>query len=180
MELHETRGLTKLTPRWVFGRPIATGATHKCEGILAKYPGQIFWLACTSLYKASPDQKDIAKAALDSGDTRVMLGQDPDKPFDPNLRPPRTAIDMTRDRIDITVVDNWNQRILKDLPEGASKDFYQLGDLVIVDLADAGVQPLLRGIDIRGVGRRQGPGTNKSNGPSVMRGVGRGRGVPLL
>jgi hypothetical protein len=119
-------------------RQVAAGATHKCEGILAKYPGEIFWLACTSLYKAKPETKKIAEAALDSGDTRVMLGQDPDKPFQANMPLPPKEAKLTRDKIDMTVVDNWNQRILKDLTEGGSKDFFQLGDLVIVDLGDPG------------------------------------------
>lgn len=44
-------------------------------------------------------------------------------------------------------MDDWNQRILKDLPEGASKAFYHLGDLVIGDYGDAGaVQPYVNWI----------------------------------
>ncbi|MDA8044103.1 MAG: hypothetical protein M0Z30_02525 [Actinomycetota bacterium] len=54
---------------------------------------------------------------------------------------------LTRAQIQGDVVDNWNQRILKDLAEGASKTFYQLDDLVLIDLDDAGAgQPYVNWI----------------------------------
>ena len=42
------------------------------------------------------------------------------------------AVEFTRDMIDQTVVDNYNEQALKDMDEGSDSTFYQLGDLVVI------------------------------------------------
>lgn len=41
-------------------------------------------------------------------------------------------VEMSRDRVDMAVVDAMNEQSLKDLDEGFSTGFWQLGDLVII------------------------------------------------
>jgi hypothetical protein len=131
-------------------RQVTAGATHKCDGILAKYTGELYWLACTTLYSESEAQKAIVDAARGDSPENVVLGQDPDKEQDMSNPLPPKERKLTRDQLDMSVVDNWNERILKDLAEGTSKGFYQLGDLVIVDLGDpAAGQPYINWIKVQ-------------------------------
>jgi hypothetical protein len=54
------------------------------------------------------------------------------------------AVDMTKDRVDRAIVDNWNEEALKSLAQGSSTAFYEIDDLVIIDAKKApGAQPYL-------------------------------------
>ncbi|MFF4369330.1 putative adhesin [Streptomyces sp. NPDC001594] len=57
-------------------RQVAAGATHHCEGILARFHGDLHWLACTTIDHA--DQA-VVDAALGGRPTDVPLGADPDR-----------------------------------------------------------------------------------------------------
>jgi hypothetical protein len=60
-------------------RDIAAGWTHGCDGILASYPGELHWLACTSLPDdASADAVRLLTDARGDAIADVALGQDPD------------------------------------------------------------------------------------------------------
>jgi hypothetical protein len=67
-------------------RQIASGATHNCDGILAKFKGEMHWLACTSITKAKDGKaealpEDVNQAVAGArGDApkNAILGQDPD------------------------------------------------------------------------------------------------------
>ena len=75
--------------------------------------------------RASKIKKELeASAAEDSGseapaEREIEIGR-PEK------------VEMSRDRVDMAVVDAMNEQSLKDLDEGYSANFWQLGDLVIV------------------------------------------------
>ena len=115
-------------------RQIAAGATHTCDGILARYPGELFWLACTSVTRATPEVQGVVDAARGDAPKNVYMGQDPDKAQDPQAPLPKK--NLSRDKIDMTVVDKVNERTIKDLSQAETKDVYQLGDLVMVDLGN--------------------------------------------
>lgn len=51
---------------------------------------------------------------------------------------------MTRDQVDMSIVDNFNQAALKDLQEGFSTNFWQLNDLVIIDAGMGTDQPYVK------------------------------------
>jgi hypothetical protein len=42
------------------------------------------------------------------------------------------AVQLTADQINSKVVDRWNERALKDLPQGQTTGFYQVGDLLLL------------------------------------------------
>ena len=63
---------------------------------------------------------------------------------DPKLRA------LTRDKIDMAVVDNFNKTALTDLVVGASMTFYQSGDLVIIQTAMGEDQPYVKWIKMQG------------------------------
>lgn len=54
---------------------------HKCQGILAKYPGQdLYWIACTAYVGRDPEATGAVVAARSNAPATVVLGQDPDDP----------------------------------------------------------------------------------------------------
>ncbi len=56
-------------------RRIAAGDTHKCDGILARYTGDLYWLACSSIIRAD---RSVVSAAKGGTSDSVVLGADPD------------------------------------------------------------------------------------------------------
>ena len=79
--------------------------------------------------------------------------------------------EMTRDRVDMAVVDNFNKVALTDLPLGASTSFYQVGDLVIVEAGMGEDQPYMKWIR-RQAGVTQGASiTNTAKGGAFSSGT---------
>lgn len=75
-----------------------------------------------------------------------------------------TVVEMTRDRIDMAVVDNFNELALKSLAEGISENFDQLDDLVIIHAPMAtDEQPYVKWIRSQ-PGRKTGMVTMKAKG----------------
>lgn len=56
-------------------RQVAAGAVHGCDGILGRYSGDLYWLACTSLSNASNNESGMVLAG---SSTDVVMGEDPD------------------------------------------------------------------------------------------------------
>lgn len=54
--------------------------------------------------------------------------------------------EMTRDKIDMAVVDNFNKVAITDLPLGGSTGCYQVGDLVIIEAGMGDDQPYMKWI----------------------------------
>jgi len=63
---------------------------------------------------------------------------------------------FTRDMIDMTIVDNFNQAALKDLKEGFSTNFWQMDDVVIIDAGMGVDQPYVKWL-------REQPSTTKGS-----------------
>ncbi|MFE5540634.1 hypothetical protein ACFQ78_33525 [Streptomyces sp. NPDC056519] len=54
---------------------LVEGMDHQCDGILGRLRGELFWLACTTLFGVD---HAVVQAALGSGPAGVVLGEDPD------------------------------------------------------------------------------------------------------
>lgn len=52
-------------------------------------------------------------------------------------------VEMSPDKVDRSVVDNWNEEALKSLGQGESTHFYEIGDLIIIDAKKPEVQPYI-------------------------------------
>lgn len=79
-------------------------------------------------YRLFSDNTRKVKAELEAQDeaaTDEEVGADVEV-SDPEL------VELTRDRIDMAVVDKFNELSIKSLDEGQSVNFYQLDDLVII------------------------------------------------
>lgn len=68
-------------------RQVAAGAKHCCDGILGKYTGDLFWMACTVVVNAGPKEQEAVGGALGSAPVDVVVGQDPDKAQDYDAPP---------------------------------------------------------------------------------------------
>jgi hypothetical protein len=65
-------------------RQVAEGAVHQCDGILATYTGDLYWLACTKVIHAD---KSVVDAARGDAPEEVVIGQDPDQTQDYDAPP---------------------------------------------------------------------------------------------
>jgi hypothetical protein len=71
-------------------RQVAAGAKHVCNGILGKYSGEMFWMACTEVVNAGPKEQAAVDTARGAAPKQVVVGQNPDDPQDYDA-PPATA-----------------------------------------------------------------------------------------
>ncbi len=108
------------------------------DGHIAKYyRGD--WTACKSF--------DDGATMQGPGDPRGTLLKAPpnwDPAERPVGRPMKNRLDDDSKRVDRGVVDEWNERTLKDTAEGTALDLYEIDDVFIVDAGKAdGIQPFL-------------------------------------
>lgn len=54
------------------------GLTHKCDGLLGRYTGELHWLACTKLNYADLEKTEIINAALGGRPWGATIGKNPD------------------------------------------------------------------------------------------------------
>jgi len=94
-------------------RQIAAGATHECDGILATYPGDLYWLACTSFSNAD---KSVTDTAMGGASTDVVMGSDPD---------------WLPDESDFNAIAEVNGRNVKDADDGDVLS-YDIGGFVFL------------------------------------------------
>lgn len=59
-------------------RQVTAGRKHTCDGILAQYVGDLYWLACTSFAAAKGTDTSTLNAAIGGRSTDVEMGADPE------------------------------------------------------------------------------------------------------
>jgi hypothetical protein len=87
---------------------------------------------------------DSLSSAKQAVDTFSDFDEDDDAAEEEVTISTPTVVEMSKDRVDLAVVDKWNEQTLKNMGEGSSTPFYQINDLVIIDAQAApGAQPYL-------------------------------------
>lgn len=111
-------------------RQVAAGATHTCNGILGKYTGDLFWVACTVVQGGGAEVAAAVKAARGEAPEDVLLGANPDVVHEVQADAPVRGLDPTV----AAEVDARNLDVLKALEDGEETHFYQAeGALLIGD-----------------------------------------------
>ncbi|MFF0220235.1 hypothetical protein [Streptomyces vinaceus] len=57
---------------------IEEGRTHACDGLLGRYNGDLFWVACTAILHTGRIDPSVLEAAAAGAPTHVVLGDPPD------------------------------------------------------------------------------------------------------
>lgn len=110
-------------------RQVAAGATHTCSGILGKYAGDLFWVACTVVQGGAQATQSV-ETARGSAPEDVLLGADPDTVHEVQADAPVRGLDPAI----AAEVDARNREVLKNLDDGEETHFYQSeGALLIGD-----------------------------------------------
>ena len=91
---------------------------------------EIYNLTNQDSYGKFKDRASKIKKELEASGTEVSDSEAPAEREVEVGRPQK--VEMSRDRVDMAVVDATNEQSLKDLDEGYSTNFWQLGDLVII------------------------------------------------
>ena len=107
-----------------------------------QYP-EMFDDSYTTIFKliAANFQKDYSTTIHNYRDI-LLLADMPDAPVE--ISAPEKGNKFTRDQVDMSIVDNFNTAALKDLKEGFSTNFWQVGDLVVIDAGMGVDQPYVK------------------------------------